>query len=376
MHVLITGATGFVGRQLAAALIDNGHTFSCLTRNPARAQACLPGMVAAYAWEPGEVLDPGCLAGVDGVVHLAGESVTGRWNSEKRRRVRESRIKGTRTLVDAILAADKAPGVLVSASGIGFYGDRGDVVLTEDALAGEDFFAALCVEWEAQARRAETAGVRVALARLGIVVGAGGGAIAAMLTPFRMGMGGPLGSGRQWWSWIERNDAARALRFVLETGTLSGPINLVAPEPVQQRQFARQLGSALGRPAVLPAPGWALSLVLGDFATEVLSSKRVVPQQLLQAGFTFEIDALSSALQKTASSPQSGGVFLPLLATATLGAAPFVPEPHLVGKLRWLAGGGVGMGTVDVFDLLLHAAPVAWLLMACWGWLRRRMSRT
>jgi uncharacterized protein (TIGR01777 family) len=361
VHVLITGATGFVGQALTQALLSDGHAVSCLTRSPHRAEAQLAGLTRAYGWTLGVPLDSAVMVGVDAVVHLAGETLSGRWTARKRRSVRDSRMGGTRTLVDAIIAAETPPRVLVSASGVGFYGERGDALVTEDTPPGDDFLSGLCEAWEAEAQRASKAQVRVALARLGIVIGPGGGPLAAMLTPFRLGAGGPMGSGRQWWSWVALEDAVRAIRRILVDTDLHGPVNIVSPEPIRQADFARRLGIAMARPAVLPVPSMPLRWVLGELATELLSSKRAVPERLTAAGFSFRRPGLTAALTAALGPAKPPGLGLPLLAAATLGLAPFSPEPHLLGKIRWIAGGGVGLGPLDGFDLLFHAAPWLWL---------------
>lgn len=364
MHVLITGATGFVGRRLTAHFIADGVSVSCLSRNPDKARGRLPGLLAAHAWTPGEPLDTACLVGVDAVVHLAGEPVSGRWSDEKQRRVRASRVDGTRTIVNAILEAESPPEVLVSASGIGFYGDGGEELLPETAAPGDDFFARLCVDWELEALRARDAGLRVAVARVGMVLGPNGGPVAVMRKVFGLGVGGPIGGGTQWWSWIDIHDAVRGLALMVKDDRFTGPVNLVAPEPIRQRNFALALGVALSRPAVLPAPTLAVSLILGEFSAEVLASKRVSPERLTQAGFEFERSNVLDSLSVATGSSRKVNLLAPILAAAILGLAPFVPEPHLLGKLRWIAGGGLGMGPLDALDLFFHGVPWVWLLGA------------
>jgi uncharacterized protein (TIGR01777 family) len=294
MHVLLTGASGFVGRELCRRLLADLHTVTAVSRSPDRCREVL-GVEDVVAWAD---LDAAFLKGIDAVVHLAGESVQGRWNAAKRSQVRTSRIEGTQAIVDAIRRAANKPGVLLSASGIGFYGCGGESTLTEASSAGDDYFAALCLDWEALALGAEACGCRVGLLRFGMILGQGGGAISAMLTPAKWGISGPLGTGKQWWSWVGIDDAVSAIIFSLTT-SISGPINIVAPTPIRQSEFQRTLGRVLSRPAFLPAPAFVLRLILGTFAEEVLASKRVVPTALSEAGFTWAVPNLEDALARS-----------------------------------------------------------------------------
>lgn len=297
MNVLITGATGFIGSQLVQRLQTAGHRPSVLTRDPERARAKLPGIAAAHPWSPLEGPPPAeALRNVDAVVHLAGEPVNGRWTEAKKRAIRDSRVVGTRNLVAAIGAAETPPSVLVSGSAIGFYGDRGDERLTEESAPGDDFLADTCKAWEAEADRAREHGVRVRKLRTGIVLEPGGGALDQMLLPARLGLSGPLGSGRQWWSWVHMDDEIGLIEHAL-TVEGSGPLNATAPEPVRQKEFAKTLGRVLGRPAFLPAPAFALKVVLGGFAVELLSSKRVLPEATQASGYRFRHPELEEALR-------------------------------------------------------------------------------
>jgi uncharacterized protein len=292
MRIAVTGATGFIGRELCAALMRDGHQVVALTRDSRRAQAVLPG-AAVVAWgDP-----PPALPRVEGVVNLAGESIAGRWSDEKKRRLRESRVAGTRRLVEAIAAAAERPAALVSVSAVGFYGDRGEEELTEASEAGGDFLAQLCREWEAEAERAEGLGLRVARLRLGVVLDRDGGALAQMLTPFRLGAGGPLGSGRQWFPWIHRADVVGLFRFALERSEAAGPINAVAPQLVRQGEFAKALGQALHRPAFVPTPAIALRLLFGEFAETLLGSQRVLPERAGALGYAYRFPQLAPALR-------------------------------------------------------------------------------
>jgi hypothetical protein len=303
MKVLLTGAAGFVGRHLAQRLAVGGHTVRALSRNPGGRVKSLPGVEEAVGWNPMEAIPlPRVYEGIDGIVHLAGEPVVGLWTESKRRAIRDSRVIGTRHLVQGLasLPADSRPRVLVNASAIGYYGDRGEEVLTEASSPGTDaeFLASVTRAWEHEARQAEELGVRVVRLRIGIVLGPGGGALGAMLTPFKLGLGGPIGDGRQWWSWIHRYDLVTLVLGGLTRDDLSGPVNATAPEPVRQREFAKELGRALHRPAVLPAPAFVLRTALGDFSSELLGSKRVLPRAAEAAEVSFAFPTLSEALRE------------------------------------------------------------------------------
>lgn len=299
MRVLITGATGFIGSALCRKLRAEGHQVVALSRDADSARRRVPEISEAHDWdllrEPAPTL---ALQGTDAVVHLAGETVTGRWTQAKRQAIRDTRVVGTRHLVRAMRSADKAPGAFVCGSAIGFYGDRGDEALTEESAAGDDFLARTCLEWEEQARGAEEIGVPVTRLRTGIVLGKGGGALAEMLLPAKLGAGGPLGHGRQWWSWIHLEDALGLIGALIEgRAGAGGAVNNTAPNPVRQRDFARALGAVLRRPAFMPAPAFALKLVLGGFATELLSSKRVLPAAAEQGGYRFRHTDIEPALR-------------------------------------------------------------------------------
>ncbi len=293
MKVLITGATGFIGRRLVQRLQAGGHTVLGLSRNPDRATKSVPG-VEFYAWEPGKPVTVDLVRDVDAIVNLAGESVNGRWTGAKKARILDSRVQGTRSLVQAIAAAGE-PKVLVNASAIGVYGDRGDEKLTEQSPAGNGFLSEVVRQWESEALQAERTGSRVALLRFGIVLAPEGGALQKLLPLARMAINGPLGSGKQWWSWVHIDDLTAAIENALTT-EVSGIFNVTAPEPLPQKQFAITLGHALGRPAFLPTPAFALRLIQGEFADELLFSKRVLPQRLTQAGFQFAHPELAGAL--------------------------------------------------------------------------------
>lgn len=295
MHILITGGTGFIGRELAASLLADGHAVTVLTREITSSGNRVPNGAKA-------IRDLARAEAVDAVVNLAGANLGGtRWNPVTKMGFRTSRIDTTRRLVDWMSRLGTRPKVLVSGSAIGWYGPHGDEVLTESAPAGSDFSATLCRDWEAEALKAAVLGVRVCTVRTGIVLGpsgpAGGGALAQMLPAFRLGGGGPMGSGRQWMSWVHRADLVALIRFLIERETASGPYNGTAPEPVTNAEFAKTLGRVLKRPAILPMPGFALKLIVGEMAEILLSGQRVMPQAALDQGFRFRFPTLEAALR-------------------------------------------------------------------------------
>jgi uncharacterized protein (TIGR01777 family) len=296
VRVLITGVTGFVGSRLADRLAAEGHEVVGLSRDAASARRKVPLLAEAHAWSPTQEEPPAAaLDGVHAVIHLLGESVVGRWTAAKRRAIRESRTVSTRNLVAAMARRSEPPKVLVSASAIGYYGDRGDEVLDETSGPGSDFLAEVCREWEAAAREAE-AFTRVVRLRIGLVMDPAGGPLEAMLRPFRLGLGGPLGSGRQWWSWITRDDLVALMLWALEREEVSGALNATSPDPLRQAEFARVLASAVGRWSLLPAPRAMLKVALGGFSAELLASRRVVPKAASEGGFTFGQPDLGQAL--------------------------------------------------------------------------------
>jgi uncharacterized protein (TIGR01777 family) len=291
--VAVTGASGLVGSRLCAFLTTGGHRVSRLVRRP-------PASLDEVRWDPAAGrADLGALEGADAVVHLAGETIAGgRFTDARKALIRDSRVAGTRTLVEALARLRRPPGVLVSASAIGYYGDRGDTLLDEASAPGEGFLPQVCREWEAAAAAVAGRGVRVVLPRLGIVLSPAGGALAKLLTPFRLGAGGRVGSGRQFMSWIDLDDAIGALHFALGAATLAGPVNLVAPAPVTNAEFARALGRVLGRPARVPFPAPAVRLLLGEMGEALLlASQRVRPRRLEEAGFGFRHSTLEAALR-------------------------------------------------------------------------------
>ena len=291
MKILVTGATGLVGGALVPLLAGGGHEVVRLGRNA-------PG-AGDVRWDPERgVLDAKSLEGFDGVVHLAGENIAaGRWTAEKKRRIRESRVNGTRLLAETLAGLEQSPRVLVSASAIGFYGDRGDEELTEGSPAGSGFLSEVCREWETATEEAEGKGVRVVHARLGVVLARDGGALAKMLTPFRLGAGGIIGSGRQYMSWITLDDTVAAIGHLLATEAASGPVNVVAPAAVTNREFTKTLGRVLRRPTLFPMPGFAARLAFGEMADALLlASTRVKPAGLLDSGYAFGHGTLEEGL--------------------------------------------------------------------------------
>lgn len=299
MRILVTGATGFVGRRLCEVLSEAGCRVTALSRRPDSARKAVPSLARVFAWRPVEESPPlESLEQVDAVIHLAGESVVGRWTARKRQAIRESRVRSTGNLVNAMRQVEGRPRTLVSASAIGYYGDQGETELTESMPAASDFLGEICAQWEREGARASEAGVRVVHLRIGVVLAKGGGALDAMLLPARLGLGGALGSGRQWWSWIHREDLIGMVQHVLADKNLSGPFNATSSNPVRQKDFAKALGRVLSRPAFLPTPGFALKLVLGGFATELLSSKKVLPGRIQESGYRFRFPDLEPALRE------------------------------------------------------------------------------
>ncbi len=296
MRILVSGASGLVGSAIVRRFASPADEVVRLVRRESG-----PGP-AEVPWNPeaGTIAAEG-LEGLDAVVHLAGENLgTGRWTRAKKARIRTSRVDGTRLLASALAGLKRPPKVLISASAVGFYGNRGDEELDEQSPPGTGFLAGLCRDWEAATEPAAQAGIRVVTARFGVILAREGGALARMLPIFRLGLGGRLGSGRQFMSWITLDDALGALRFVVADDSLSGPVNLVAPNPVTNREFTKTLGRVLHRPTLLPAPALALRIALGEMAGEMLlASARVLPRRLLASGFRPTARALEPALRAT-----------------------------------------------------------------------------
>jgi uncharacterized protein (TIGR01777 family) len=292
MKVAVTGASGLIGSALVPHLRSVGHDVLRVVRRPASA----PDEVT---WDPAAgSIDLAPLAGVDGVVHLAGAGVGDhRWSDDYKREILDSRVQGTHTIAQAMAQLEPRPRVLVSASAIGWYGDTGDRIVDETAPAGSGFLANVVEAWEAAAHPAAEAGIRVVHPRTGLVVAKHGGAWARMFPLFRFGLGGKLGAGSQYWSWISLRDEVCALQFLLEQDHLNGPVNLTGPAPLTNSEITSVMGKVMGRPTLLPAPAFALKAVLGEFSTEVLGSARVVPSVLLDAQFGFQDPTVESAIR-------------------------------------------------------------------------------
>jgi uncharacterized protein (TIGR01777 family) len=297
MNVTLTGATGLIGTKLVRALQVRGDGVTVLTRDPGRARAAL-GDVEAHAWRPLEEPAPAAaLSGRDGVVHLAGENVAQRWNDQSRRAIHDSREVGTRNLVAGLGAAKPRPGALVSASGIDYYGPRGDEPVTEDAAPGDDFLARVCVAWEREAAAAREHGLRVAALRTAVVLDDQGGALSKMLPFFRLGIGGPVAGGRQYMPWIHADDIVGLYLAALDGASWDGPFNACAPVAVTNRDFSRALGRALRRPAFAPVPALAVRALYGDMADIVTTGQHAVPRRALEHGYAFRHTDLDEALR-------------------------------------------------------------------------------
>lgn len=275
MNISISGASGFIGRHLMKSLAQAGHSLRALSRHTPPAES---------------------LREADAIIHLAGEPVAQRWTAAAKQRILDSRVVGTRNLVEALAALPRRPEALICASAIGYYGSRGDEVLTESSAPGSGFLPEVCVAWEREALAAEAFGIRVVRVRTGVVLDANGGALVRMLPPFRMGLGGRLGSGRQWMSWIHLEDLAALFQFAVES-QVRGPLNAVAPNPVTNSDFTRELAHALRRPAVFPVPEFALKMLFGEMADVLLASQRVAPAAAEAAGFRFRFPQLAPALE-------------------------------------------------------------------------------
>ena len=298
----VTGATGLVGSALIAALQERGALVTVLSRGPARVDAQLDSArrdaVEAVRWDPtAEAAPAGALAGRDAVVHLAGENIAQRWTPRAKEAIRESRVTGTRHLIEGLRGAEPRPRTLVSASAIGYYGRRGEEPLDEDAPAGTGFLAGICAEWEREAAGAAALEMRVVQVRTGVVLASDGGALASMLPPFRLGVGGPVAGGRQYMSWIHLDDLIGIILAAITDGRWRGPINATAPEPVSNRDFSAVLGSVLRRPAWVPVPGAALRLRYGEMADIITTGARVVPAKPLVLGYEFRHPRLREALE-------------------------------------------------------------------------------
>jgi conserved hypothetical protein TIGR01777 len=296
MTVLITGATGFLGRRLVDLLLSEGHSVVYLAR---KSNKSLDSRAAFHLWthRAQMMLELKAIPTCDAVIHLVGEPIAQRWTSEAKTRIRESRILRTRDLVDGIRQLQHRPGVLISASAVGYYGNRGDEILTETSSSGKGFLADLCAHWEEEADRAREFGLRVVKVRIGMVLGEDGGALKKMLPPFRMGLGGKLGNGKQWVPWIHRDDLLRMMIWAAATPAVAGVLNGTAPEPVTNAQFTQALAHVLGKPAIIPVPRLGLRLALGEMSELLFESTRAAPAAAQQQGFQFIFKDLQPALE-------------------------------------------------------------------------------
>jgi uncharacterized protein (TIGR01777 family) len=295
MKVLITGASGLIGTALQKSFSESGYEMLLASRSEPRTDRDIQ-------WNPDTgFADEGLsrLEGLDAVIHLAGESISAiRWTDEKKKAIRDSRVHGTRTMIETFAKLEKKPKVFISASALGFYGDRGDDEMTETSSAGDTFLAEVSKEWESESRRAEDMGIRTVLLRNGIVLSKDGGALATMMTPFKLGVGGVVGTGKQWMSWVSLADVVGIVNFALENENLRGAVNVVSPNPVTNEEFTKTLGEVLYRPTFLPLPEFAVNLVFGEMGDALLiDSTKVLPKRLLDAGYKFEYPDLKSTLE-------------------------------------------------------------------------------
>ncbi|OFV95223.1 MAG: TIGR01777 family protein [Acidobacteria bacterium RIFCSPLOWO2_12_FULL_54_10] len=293
MKIAITGASGFIGSSLIPSLITSGHEVHPMVRSQQKSTA------GTIFWNPDTAyVNTPALEGINAVIHLSGEPITGRWNPAKKDRIRNSRVRGTRLLSEALCQARKPPQLLISASAIGYYGDRDDHWLTENSDPGAGFLADTCVEWELATEAAQRHNIRVVMLRMGLILSTKGGALAQMLPPFKMGVGGKLGSGKQYMSWIVLDDLIAIVHHLLATETIAGPVNAVSPNPVTNREFTKTLAKVLGRPAIFPVPAFAVRLMFGQMGDEVvLAGARIKPDRLLHSGFHFHFAELEPGLR-------------------------------------------------------------------------------
>lgn len=291
MKVLITGGTGFIGRALSRELRISGYNVIVSTRRKTDSKEKL-------TWVPPELIPPETISNIDAVINLAGESIAeGKWTKERKERILSSRVATTRALVQSIQNASTRPKVLISASAVGYYGPRADNIITEDSSPGSDFLAEVCKAWEAEALKIQESGVRVVIVRFGTVLESDGGALPKMARPFKFFAGGPIGSGRQWFSWIHRDDLTGIIKYALENEAVSGPINTTAPQPVTNKEFSTALGKSLGRPSWLPVPGFVLKIAFGELGGMLLTGQRVIPKKITEAGYQFKYPDIDRALR-------------------------------------------------------------------------------
>lgn len=372
MQVVVTGGTGFIGRSLVERLVRSGHQVTVLTRDVNRAARRLPAKCACRTWNPDTDLDHAMLRGVDAIVHLAGEGVAdGRWTAQRKAEILESRTRGTECLLRALsrLPAGERPRTFVSASAVGWYGDRGEERLDETSEPGGGFLADVCRAWEARTLAVQSLGIRTVTLRIGLVLGRGGGALRAMLTPFRLGLGGRLGSGRQWMSWIHIDDVVGLLQFALADDRVSGPVNGVAPRPVRNGAFTRTLGRVLQRPTIFPIPALALRLVLGEMAGMRLASQRIRPRAAEDLGYSFRFPTPRKALEDLCQDYSHELVAEQWLARSPERIFPFFSDPANLERITpdflhfqvlGTSRARIGTGTQINYALRLHGIPLRW----------------
>lgn len=373
LTVAITGATGFVGRRLVARLLDAGHRVVALTRSRAGAERLLPVRCQLVEWDPDRgPLAPDALDGVDGIVNLAGAGVAdGRWSSARKDLIRRSRVDTTRLLVRALAAlpAERRPRVLVSASAVGFYGDRGDEVVDERASQGAGFLAEVCTAWEREAFGAEALGLRTVAIRIGVVLGRGGGALARIVPPFRLGLGGRVGDGRQWMSWIHLDDLTALFAYALEHDDVRGVLNGVAPGAVTNADFTAALAGALGRPAVVPVPAIALHAALGEMASVLLEGQHVQPAATQATGFPFAHPEVGEALVDVTRDPSTTLEREQWVPRPPDAVFPFFSDAHNLERLTpgflnfrilSISTPTLQQGTTIDYRITLHGIPVRW----------------
>lgn len=292
-RVLVSGVSGPIGAALLPSLATRGYEAIRLVRGEAKSDKQI-------SWDPATPISPEAVSGFDAVIHLAGESIVGRWTEAKKRGIRDSRVMGTTHLARALAQAKHKPQVLICSSAIGYYGNRGDEVLNEQSAPGTGFLPEVCLEWEAAAQSAAAAGIRTVLMRTGVVLSPKGGALGKMLIPFKLGAGGRIGDGQQWMSWIDVQDMVGAIHHMLKNDLLHGPVNMVAPKPVRNAEFTRTLASVLSRPAMFPVPTFAVKLAFGEMGeTVLLGSQRIEPVQLVTSGYPFRFSDLRASLTHT-----------------------------------------------------------------------------
>ena len=368
MKILITGATGFVGRQVILHLRDRGHAIVVLTRDSEKAPVRLPIACPIFSWQGGDQPPPQeAFEGVDAVVHLAGENIINRWTPSRKKAIIKSRVESTRQLVRAMQNLDHQPKVFVCASAIGYYGNRGDESLDESAEPGEGFLPDLCWQWEEAARQAEESGIRVVSLRIGVVLGHDGGALLPMLPPFRLGLGGKVGSGKQWMSWIHVRDLAGLVLHAIETDSIQGPVNAVSPQPVPNAEFTQTLAAVLKRPHLFPMPDFVLKIIMGEASQVVLTSQRVTARKA--SGYEFVFPELKAALEEICGRedhellleqwvPRPIDEVFNFFSDAQ--NLELLTPPHLRFKVLNSSTDSLQAGTLIDYKLQLHGIPFRW----------------